>query len=172
MLDEAETAPPGTHVEHGVVADVVYLGVVTRYRIELDGGGQLVAVRQNLETAAADALEARGRRARVAWRPDQAFRVGADQPGPAHRRLIISNSMSHSKRKRGNMNIRLFSGEGPRALPPPSPSPLPLLTGWRRGAASAAQRPRRTRRRRHLDPADPEHDAAASRSAKVRASST
>jgi putative spermidine/putrescine transport system ATP-binding protein len=76
LLDETEEAPPGAHVEHGVVADVVYLGVVTRYRVELDGGDQLVAVRQNLETAAAEALEARGRRARVAWRPDQAFRVG------------------------------------------------------------------------------------------------
>jgi putative spermidine/putrescine transport system ATP-binding protein len=76
LLDETEEAPPGAHVEHGVVADVVYLGVVTRYRVELDGGDQLVAVRQNLETAAAEALEARGRRARVAWRPDQAFPVG------------------------------------------------------------------------------------------------
>jgi putative spermidine/putrescine transport system ATP-binding protein len=76
LLDETEEAPPGAHVEHGVVADVVYLGVVTRYRVELEGGDQLVAVRQNLETAAAEALEARGRRARVAWRPDQAFRVG------------------------------------------------------------------------------------------------
>ena len=77
LLDETEEAPPGAHVEHGVVAEVVYLGVVTRYRVELDGGDQLVAVRQNLETAAAEALEARGRRARVAWRPDQAFRIGA-----------------------------------------------------------------------------------------------
>jgi putative spermidine/putrescine transport system ATP-binding protein len=76
LLDDGEAAPPGTHIERGVVSDVVYLGVVTRYRIELDGGDQLVAVRQNLETAAAEALEARGRRARVAWRPDQAFRVG------------------------------------------------------------------------------------------------
>ncbi len=76
LLDETEKAPPGAHVESGVVVDVVYLGVVTRYRIELDGGDQLVAVRQNLETAAAEALEARGRRARVAWRPDQAFPVG------------------------------------------------------------------------------------------------
>ena len=85
LLDEAEAAPPGAHVERGVVVDVVYLGVVTRYRLELEGGEQLVAVRQNLETAAAEALEARGRRARVAWRPDQAFRVGAasqDRPNP------------------------------------------------------------------------------------------
>jgi putative spermidine/putrescine transport system ATP-binding protein len=76
LFDRAEVAPAGAHVEHGVVTDVTYLGVVTRYRVELDGGGQLVAVRQNLETAGADVLEAWGRRARVAWRPDQAFRVG------------------------------------------------------------------------------------------------
>jgi putative spermidine/putrescine transport system ATP-binding protein len=83
LLDDQETAPPGAHVERGVVAEVVYLGVVTRYRVELDGGGRLVAVRQNLETAAAEVLEARGRRVRVAWRADQAFRIGAASPAPA-----------------------------------------------------------------------------------------
>ncbi len=76
LLDDAEAPPPGSHIESGVVDEVVYLGVVTRYRVELDGGGQLVAVRQNLQTAAAEALEARGRRVRVAWHPDQAFRIG------------------------------------------------------------------------------------------------
>jgi putative spermidine/putrescine transport system ATP-binding protein len=89
LLDDAELPPPGAHVESGIVDEVVYLGVVTRYRIQLDSGGQLVAVRQNLETAAAQVLDARGRRARVAWRPDQAFRIGAaglgepgqDRPG-------------------------------------------------------------------------------------------
>jgi putative spermidine/putrescine transport system ATP-binding protein len=81
LLDDADPAPPGARVETGVVDEVVYLGVVTRYRVELDGGGQLVAVRQNLETAAAEVLGARGRRARVAWRPDQAFRIGTVSPG-------------------------------------------------------------------------------------------
>jgi ABC-type Fe3+/spermidine/putrescine transport system ATPase subunit len=76
LLDDTEAAPPGAHVESGIIDEVVYLGVVTRYRVQLDGGGQLAAVRQNLETAAAEALEARGRRVRVAWRPDQAFRIG------------------------------------------------------------------------------------------------
>ena len=75
LLDDAEPAPAGAHVECGVVDEVVYLGVVTRYRVSLEGGGQLVAVRQNLATAAAEALEARGRRVRVAWYPDQAFRI-------------------------------------------------------------------------------------------------
>jgi putative spermidine/putrescine transport system ATP-binding protein len=96
LLHNAEVAPPGTHVEHGVVADVVYLGVVTRYRIELDGGGQLVAVRQNLETAGADVLEAKGRRARVAWRPDQAFRVGADgQDRPVSNEVVDQRERGH-----------------------------------------------------------------------------
>jgi putative spermidine/putrescine transport system ATP-binding protein len=76
LLDDAEPAPSGAHVESGIVDEVIYLGVVTRYRVSLEGGGQLVAVRQNLATAAAEALEARGRRVRVAWHPDQAFRIG------------------------------------------------------------------------------------------------
>ena len=33
LLDDAEPAPPGAHVESGVVDEVVYLGVVTRYRV-------------------------------------------------------------------------------------------------------------------------------------------
>jgi putative spermidine/putrescine transport system ATP-binding protein len=80
-FDDNEAAPPGAHVERGTIEEVVYLGVVTRFRVQLDGGGQLVAVRQNLETAAADVLEARGQRARVSWRPDQAFRIGTADSG-------------------------------------------------------------------------------------------
>lgn len=76
LLEDGDVVPEGAHVESGVIDEVTYLGVVTRYRVELDGGGQLVAVRQNLQTAAAEALEARGRRVRVAWHPDQAFRIG------------------------------------------------------------------------------------------------
>ena len=41
-------------------SDVVYLGMLTRYQVALEAGGTLTAVRQNLETAAAEALEARG----------------------------------------------------------------------------------------------------------------
>ena len=89
LLDEAEPAPPGAHVELGVVDEVLYLGVVTRYGVELDGGGRLVAVRQNLKTAAAEALEAQGRRVRVAWYPDQAFRIEtADRLGRSEDEVV------------------------------------------------------------------------------------
>jgi putative spermidine/putrescine transport system ATP-binding protein len=52
---------------------------VTRYVVELDGGGRLVAVRQNLETAAAEALDARGRRVRIAWRPEQSYEIAGNK---------------------------------------------------------------------------------------------
>jgi len=80
VLDPDEATPPDSHVEAGVITDVVYLGVVTRYVITLDVGGDLVAVRQNLETAAADALDARGQRVRVAWRHDQTYELAAESP--------------------------------------------------------------------------------------------
>src|SRR5262245_39934125 len=80
LLFDGDEPPAGAHVEGGEIVEVVYLGVVTRYLVALDGGGSLVAVRQNLETAAAEALEARGRRVRVAWRPDQAYEIVKDIP--------------------------------------------------------------------------------------------
>jgi putative spermidine/putrescine transport system ATP-binding protein len=89
LLDEAEPGPPGAHVELGVVEEVLYLGVVTRYGVKLDGGGRLVAVCQNLKTAAAEALEAQGRRVRVAWYPDQAFRIEtADRLGRSEDEVV------------------------------------------------------------------------------------
>jgi putative spermidine/putrescine transport system ATP-binding protein len=61
--------------EPGVVDEVEYLGTVTRYVVELDAGGRLVVVAQNLETSSEDALQARGRRVRLDWRPDHVFEI-------------------------------------------------------------------------------------------------
>ena len=57
--------------EPGVVREVVYAGMVTRYIVELDAGGELVVIRQNLETSSEEVLEARGKRVRLDWRPEQ-----------------------------------------------------------------------------------------------------
>jgi putative spermidine/putrescine transport system ATP-binding protein len=76
LLSADELAPAGAHVETGVIAEVVYLGPVTRYIVELDAGGRLAALRQNLETAAADVVETRGNKVRVAWMPDHEYRIG------------------------------------------------------------------------------------------------
>jgi putative spermidine/putrescine transport system ATP-binding protein len=73
MLGEDTTPEEGAHVERGVIREVVYAGMATRYIVDLDGGGTLVVVRQNLETSSAEALEARGRRVRLEWRPEHAL---------------------------------------------------------------------------------------------------
>ena len=46
----------------GKVRDVVYLGLYTRYLVELDGGGDLVVVEQNLNTTSMDVMKARGQK--------------------------------------------------------------------------------------------------------------
>ena len=55
--------------------DVVYVGMFTRYIVELDSGGELTVVRQNLETSSQEALESRGRRVRLEWRPEHTFEI-------------------------------------------------------------------------------------------------
>jgi putative spermidine/putrescine transport system ATP-binding protein len=67
LLEDGDDAG-GLHVEEGVVRDVAYAGMVTRYQVGLDAGGELQVVRQNLETSSAEALGQRGRRVRVGWR--------------------------------------------------------------------------------------------------------
>ena len=82
LLGAGEQPPAGSHVEEGRIDDVVYLGMVTRYLVELAGGGRLTAVRQNLDSAAADALGARGTAVRVAWRDEQTYEI-TGRPGAA-----------------------------------------------------------------------------------------
>ena len=74
LLGGSEDAD-GLHVEAGVVRDVAYVGMVTRYAVELDAGGELQVVRQNLETSSQQAQELRGQRVRVAWHEEQTFAI-------------------------------------------------------------------------------------------------
>jgi putative spermidine/putrescine transport system ATP-binding protein len=66
ILDEGEGEGAAAT---GVVREVAYLGAITRYEVELDDGEKLVVVKQNLDTSAQQALQERGRRVRLAWRP-------------------------------------------------------------------------------------------------------
>jgi putative spermidine/putrescine transport system ATP-binding protein len=70
---DSEPAREGFTNELGLIREVVYLGPITRYIVALDNGGELVAVRQNLETSSQDALKQRGNRARLQWRPGHTF---------------------------------------------------------------------------------------------------
>jgi putative spermidine/putrescine transport system ATP-binding protein len=51
----------------GHVREVVYLGAVTRYIVELDGGGELVVMQQNLATSSMEALQVRGKAVGLQW---------------------------------------------------------------------------------------------------------
>jgi putative spermidine/putrescine transport system ATP-binding protein len=65
----------GLETERGRIRDVSYAGMITRYLVELDGGGELQVVRQNLETSSAEALEQRGREVTIGWRPEHTVAV-------------------------------------------------------------------------------------------------
>lgn len=60
----------------GTIRDVIYLGVTTRYLVEVDGGGDLTVVQQNLDPVPGDVVGARGNRVALSW------------PRSANRRLI------------------------------------------------------------------------------------
>jgi putative spermidine/putrescine transport system ATP-binding protein len=74
MLDPA-TTPNGLRTERGRIAGVAYAGMVTRYTVELAGGGKLQLVRQNVEGAAVAAASERGMEVLVGWRPEHAVAV-------------------------------------------------------------------------------------------------
>jgi len=78
LVEDGQPEPPGTRVEPGQIRDVIYAGVLTRYVVDLDAGGELVVSQQNAE-APALSPHARGVRVRIAWRPDQAFTIGPTQ---------------------------------------------------------------------------------------------
>ncbi|HEY6279734.1 MAG TPA: ABC transporter ATP-binding protein [Streptosporangiaceae bacterium] len=74
LLADGEEAPPGARVETGRIRDVVYVGVLTRYVIDLDAGGELVVARQN-EQAPAATHDVGSTPARIAWLPDQTITI-------------------------------------------------------------------------------------------------
>ena len=62
-----ERPQPNEVAAQGVVQEVVYVGAFTRYIVQLDAGGELVVLEQNLTMSSMDVLQARGRRVRLFW---------------------------------------------------------------------------------------------------------
>ena len=63
-------------IVHGLAfAEVVYLGDTTRFLVDLDAGGRLTAVQQNLETSSEDVAAFRGSRVRLQWHHRHNFPV-------------------------------------------------------------------------------------------------
>jgi putative spermidine/putrescine transport system ATP-binding protein len=66
----------GLHTESGRVVDVSYAGSVTRFTVQLESGERLQVVRQNVESASADAPAVQGSEVSVGWRPEHTAAVG------------------------------------------------------------------------------------------------
>ena len=66
---------PGLHVEEGVIAEAVFVGMFTRYEIVLGDGEKITATRQNFDRSTDRFREERGGRVQVAWRPDNLFEL-------------------------------------------------------------------------------------------------
>jgi putative spermidine/putrescine transport system ATP-binding protein len=80
LLDPAG-APNGLRTERGRIAEIAYAGMVTRYTVTLEGGGELQLVRQNVEGASTEAPSERGREVLVGWRPEHTVAVrGKSKP--------------------------------------------------------------------------------------------
>jgi putative spermidine/putrescine transport system ATP-binding protein len=76
IVEPAAPAPDGNCTALGRIRDVVYLGMHTRYLVELDAGGDLTVVAQNLEGTSTEMLAAKGRAVRLVWSPEHNRTVG------------------------------------------------------------------------------------------------
>jgi putative spermidine/putrescine transport system ATP-binding protein len=75
QLVDPATAANGLRTERGRIAAVAYAGMVTRYTVALEAGGELQVIRQNVEGTSVDATSEQGREVIVGWRPEQAVAV-------------------------------------------------------------------------------------------------
>jgi putative spermidine/putrescine transport system ATP-binding protein len=66
----------GEHSASGVVREVVYVGASTRFVVDLEAGGYLVALQQNMQTSSMDVMEMRGRQVQLIWRREHETSVG------------------------------------------------------------------------------------------------
>ncbi len=75
---DSTSAEPGKDMFciDGVIQDVVYLGLFTRYLVEIEDGSDLVVIVQNLKTTSMDVLSAKGQKVRLSWHRNHISRVG------------------------------------------------------------------------------------------------
>jgi putative spermidine/putrescine transport system ATP-binding protein len=75
QLVDPAVAPNGLRTERGRIAEIAYAGMVTRYTVALDAGGELQVIRQNVEGTSIDAASEQGREVVVGWRPEHTVAV-------------------------------------------------------------------------------------------------
>jgi putative spermidine/putrescine transport system ATP-binding protein len=82
LVEPGVIAVNGQCTADGTILDAVYVGMHTRYRVQLDAGGELIVVEQNLDVSSQDVSAARGRRVRLLW-PQAANHILESGESPA-----------------------------------------------------------------------------------------
>ena len=77
LVAPAEKVASDMFCADGKVRDVIYLGLYTRYLVELENGGDLVVVEQNLKTTSMDVMKIKNQKVRLLWKKEHARYVGA-----------------------------------------------------------------------------------------------
>ncbi len=128
ILADGEAAAAGAHVEPGTIRDVIYAGVLTRFVVELDAGGELTVSRLNTDSSPGDTSGGRsgGARVRVAWQDRQAFTISEQAPG-----AVVAGDL----RVRAALIALIHEGYEPGGLQfvQDAPDPLGLLVVDRAG---------------------------------------
>jgi putative spermidine/putrescine transport system ATP-binding protein len=76
LLDPAEPEADGLVTEPGRISAIAYAGMLTRYTVTLERGGELQVVSQNVDgTSVDERLSEQGREVLVGWRPEHTVAV-------------------------------------------------------------------------------------------------
>jgi len=67
LVAEDQQPTADQYAVEGVVREVLYLGLYTRYQVEVAGNSDLLVIEQNLSGAPLEAQKARGRKVRLVW---------------------------------------------------------------------------------------------------------
>ena len=70
------TAGAGVHAVPGTVREVIYVGMSTRFVVDLDAGGSLMAVAQNSQANLGDNATRRGDRVTLSWNSEHEYSLG------------------------------------------------------------------------------------------------
>ena len=75
ILQAGAGAPKGGYTTKGRIRDVIYLGMYTRYEVEIESGNSLTVVQQNLITTSSKGQSAIGQDVQLFWEKDHCRQI-------------------------------------------------------------------------------------------------
>ena len=76
IAEPGSAVAPSDRAAHGRIREVVYVGSATRFVVDRDAGGALVAMQQNQERSSMEVVELRDTDVQLVWSRSHEFRVG------------------------------------------------------------------------------------------------